>query len=93
MLRVETTTLCSTNITAVWIECKAGIKKPNQKKKKKKSTQKLNILKRRCIFILIKTILFNNFFSRNNFTNTKRTFIYGLSKYPIAIIYESSHFS
>ena len=27
MLRL--TTLCRTNITAVWIECKAGIKKKN----------------------------------------------------------------
>ena len=37
MLRL--TTLCSTNITAVWIECKAGIKKPNQKKKKHPKTK------------------------------------------------------
>ena len=64
------TTLCSTNITAVWIECKAGIKKTQPQKKH----QKLNILKGRCILILIKTILFNNFFSRNNFTNTKKDF-------------------
>ena len=32
MLRL--TTLCSTNITAVWTECKAGIKKKKKKKKK-----------------------------------------------------------
>ena len=32
MLRL--TTLCSTNKTAVWIKCKAGIKKPNLKKTK-----------------------------------------------------------
>ena len=31
MLRL--TTLCSTNITAVWIECKAGIKKTQPKTK------------------------------------------------------------
>ena len=71
MLRL--TTLCSTNITAVWIECKAGIKK-KKKKKKKKNTQKLNILKGRCILILIKIILFNNFFSMNYCTNTENDF-------------------
>ena len=32
MLRL--TTLCSTNITAVWIECKAGIKKTQPPPKK-----------------------------------------------------------
>ena len=46
------TTLCSTNITAVWIECKAGIKKPNplpppppkkKKKKKKNSNYLINL--------------------------------------------------
>ena len=68
MLRL--TTLCSTNMTAVWIECKADIKKTQPKK----LTQKLNILMGRCILILNKTILFNNFFSRNNFKNTKKDF-------------------
>ena len=70
MLRL--TTLCSTNMTAVWIECKAGIKK--KKKKKKKLYIYIYILKGRCILILIETILFNNFFSRNNFKNTKKDF-------------------
>ena len=69
---LKLTTLCSTNMTAVWIECKAGIKKTQPQKKK--NIQKPNILKGRCILILIKTILFNNFFSRNNFTNTKKDF-------------------
>ena len=68
MLRL--TALCSTYITAVWIECKAKKKK----KKKKKNTQKLNILKGRRILILIRTTLFNNFISRDNFTNTKKDF-------------------
>ena len=36
MLRL-TTTLCSTNITAVWIECKAGIKKTQPPKTNPKS--------------------------------------------------------
>ena len=31
------TTLCSTNITAVWIECKAGIKKTQPPKKQPKT--------------------------------------------------------
>ena len=88
MLRL--TTLCSTNITAVWIECKAGIKKTQPQKK---NTQKLNILKGRCILILIKTILFNNFLVEIILQTQKRTFIYGLSRYPIAIIYEYSYFS
>ena len=35
MLRLPT--LCSTNMTAVWIECKAGIKKPNPKKNTQKT--------------------------------------------------------
>ena len=52
----------------------------------------LHILKGRCILILIKTILFNNFFSRNNFINTKKDF-YLWSMYQIAIIYEYSYFS
>ena len=60
MLRL--TTLCSTNITAVWIECKAGIKKTQPQKNNPKTKY------------IEGTILFNNFFSRNNFTNTKKDF-------------------
>ena len=37
MLRL--TTLCSTNMTAVWIECKAGIKKNQPQKKKHPKTK------------------------------------------------------
>ena len=50
------------------MSARLALKKPNPIK----PTQKLNILKGRCILILIKTILFNNFFSKNNFSNTKK---------------------
>ena len=72
------------------IECNAGTNKPQ------KNTQKnyiyiyiyIYILKGRCILIPIKTILFN-FFSSNNFTNTKKDFYLWsncLGIYPIAIM-------
>ena len=67
------------------IECKAGINKPQKTKKQKLY---IYILKGRCILIPIKTILFN-FFSSNNFTNTKKDFYLWsncLGIYPIAIM-------
>ena len=70
MLRL--TTLCSTNITAVWIECKAGIKKTQPQK----TNPKTKYIQGKVHINSDQTILFNNFFSRNNFTNTKKGLLF-----------------
>ena len=44
-------------------------------------------MKGRYILILIKRIFCFNFFSNNNFTNTKRTFIYGPTAWPVQVSY------
>ena len=87
MLRL--TTLCSTNITAVWIECKAGIKKTQPQKthpKTKYIEGKVHINSDQNTYLII-------FLVEIILQTQKRAFIYGLSMYPIAIIYEYSYFS
>ena len=73
--------VCSSQLIWAWLHW-AISKKLDCTGLKKKT---LNILKGRCILNLIKTILFN-FFSSNNFTNTKKDFylLSNYSRYPIA---------